>query len=145
MTEQTPAELAASIAITKWGAELTAALSQTLNGVFLRGSKPVPVSTHPVAPGVPATLYGTQQISGSAGRLTGWTFRVPASAPGAAHVDLYDGRDNTGQLISSVTVLAGASNDYQHHGIGFVYGLYADITGAGADSLFGAVYLGATE
>lgn len=143
--EQPSAELAAQIDYTRWGAELAAAVSQTLNGVYLRGSKPVPVCTHPAAPATPATLYGTQQISGSAGRLTGWTFRVPASAPGAAHVDLYDGRDNTGQLVSSVTVLAGQSDKYEHHGIAFVYGLYADITGAGADALFGNVYLGATE
>lgn len=145
MTEQTTAELAAQIAYTKWGAELTAALSQTLNGVYLRGSKPVPVSTHPAAGGGPATTYGTQQISGSAGRLTGWTFRVPVSAPGAAHVDFYDGRDNTGQLVGSVTILAGQSDKFQHHGIAFVYGLFADITGTGADSLIGAAYLGATE
>lgn len=145
MTENTPAELAASIAITQWGAELTAALSQSLNGVYLRGSRPVPVSTHPAAGTGPATVYGTQQISGSAGRLTGWTFRVPVSAPGAAHVDLYDGRDNTGQLVGTATILAGQSEKFQHHGIAFVYGLYADITGTGADSLLGAVYLGATE
>lgn len=129
---------------TRWGAELAAAVSQSLNGVYLRGSRPVQVSTHPAAGTGPATSQGTQQISGSAGRCTGWTFRVPISAPGAAHVDLYDGRDNTGQLVGSVTCLAGGSVQFEHHGIAFVYGLYADITGTGADALIGAVYLGAS-
>jgi hypothetical protein len=138
-------DLGASIEFTRWGAELAAAVSQSLNGVYLRGSRAVPVSTHPVAGTGPATSHGTQQISGSAGRLTGWTFRVPISAPGAAHVDLYDGRDRDGQLVGSATILAGASGCYQHHGIAFVYGLFADITGTGADALIGSVYLGATE
>lgn len=144
MGEQTTEELAAHIAFTKWGAELTAALSQTLNGVWLRGSRAVPVCTR--AAGVtPATADGTPKISSSAGRLTGWSFNLPATAAGEAYIDLHDGTDSTGSLVGSVSLVLGQSDAFQHHGIGFVYGLYAHITGPGADSVRGAVYLGATE
>ncbi|NUP79750.1 MAG: hypothetical protein HOV96_19615 [Nonomuraea sp.] len=146
MTEQAPALFDAETLFARWGAELTAALAQTLNGVYLRGSRAVPVCTHPAAGGGPLLAEGVQRISNSAGRLTGWSFNLPTGAAGPAQVDLYDGTDNTGTLLGSISLTAGASSaPFTHHGIAFVYGLYADITGVGADAVRGAVYLGATE
>lgn len=143
MTEQAPALFDAETLFAHWGAELRAALASTLNGVYLRGSQAVPVCTH-TANG-PLLAEGRQKISNSAGRLTGWTFNVPAGAAGPAQVDLYDGTDNTGTLLASISIEVGKSKELEHHGIAFVFGCYADITGTGADALRGSVYLGATE
>lgn len=145
MTEHGAGELAGQMDYTKWITELRTALAQTLNGVYLRGSRAVPVCTHPAAGGGPLLKEGTQRVSNSAGRLTGWTFDVPTGAAGPAQVDLYDGTDNTGCLLASVSIPVGASKEFTHHGIAFVFGCYADITGVGADAVRGVVYLGATE
>lgn len=146
MSEQGAGELAGQIDYTKWVTELRTALAQTLNGVYLRGSRAVPVCTHPAAGGGPLLKEGTQRVSNSAGRLTGWSFNVPTGAAGPAQVDLYDGTDNTGTLLASISLPVGApSAAFPHHGIAFVFGCYADITGLGADAVRGAVYLGATE
>lgn len=144
MTEQAPALFDAETMFARWGAELRAALASTLNGVYLRGSRAVPVCTHP---GTTAAVLkeGTQRISNSPGRCTGWTFAIPEGGAGSAQVDLYDGCDNTGTLIATLVLVQGQHISFEHHGIAFVYGLYADITGAGADAVRGSVYLGATE
>jgi hypothetical protein len=138
-------ELAAQFDFVKWGAELRASLSQSLAGVWLRGARAVPVSTVPTTGVGPVVSGATQRPSGSAGRLVGWSFNLPEESGGAAQVDLYDGPDANGALVASVSLIPGQSDAFEHHGIGFVYGLYVDITGTGADLVRGAVYLGATE
>lgn len=143
MTEQTPALFDAEVMFARWGAELRTALASTLNGVYLRGSRAVPVCTH-TANG-PLLKEGGQRLSNSAGRLTGWTFAIAEGGAGSAQVDLYDGCDNTGTLIATLVLVQGQHISFEHHGIAFVYGLYADITGTGADAVRGVVYLGATE
>lgn len=144
MTEQAEQLLDAEVLATKWGAELRAALSQTLNGVYLRGSRAVPVSTHVAGTG-PVLKEGTQRISNSAGRITGWNFALPEAAAGSAQIDLYDGSDNTGLLLATIILAPAQNQPFNHHGIAFVYGCYADITGTAADAVRGVVYLGATE
>jgi len=144
MPEQSD-ELAALFDYTRWGAEIRTALAQTMNGVFLRGARVQPVATHPASGAGPAVTGGQQLVSSSAGRLVGWNFCVPTGSAGHIRVDLYDGTDNTGTLIASLEVAVGAHHSFEHHGIGFVHGLYVDILGPGADAARGAVWLGATE
>lgn len=142
MPEDSP-ELQAQFDYVKWGAELRASLSKSLAGVWLRGAEARPVCT--ITSAGPVVRGGSPRVSNSAGRLVGWSFNVPEGAPGGAQIDLYDGTDNTGTLIASVSLVVGQSDAFEHHGIGFVYGLYADITGDAANVVRGAVYLGATE
>lgn len=130
-------ELQAHFDFVKWGAQLRAELAQSIAGVWLRGAE-----ARPVGAGVAAA---SPRVSNSPGRLVGWSLNLPAGAAGIAQVDLYDGTDNTGVLVASVSLAVGACDRFSHHGIGFVYGLFADITGAGAASVRGAVYLGKTE
>lgn len=130
-------ELQAQFDFVKWGAQLRAELSSSIAGVWLRGAEARPVGT-----GVPT---GSPRVSNSAGRLVGWSLSQDSAAAGVALVELYDGQDTTGTLVASVTLAVGQSVAFSHHGIGFVYGLFASITGAGAATVRGAVYLGKTE
>lgn len=130
-------ELQAQFDFVKWGAQLRAELAQSIAGVWLRGAEARPLGT-----GVTA---GSPRISNSPGRLVGWSLNLPAAAAGIAQVDLYDGTDNLGTLVGSISLEVGKSYCFSHHGIGFVYGLFADVTGPGAASVRGAVYLGKTE
>lgn len=148
MTEQLSPELQADFDYTKWGAELRAALSQTLAGVWLRGSRPVPIGpTSPAVGGaIPAVAGATKRISNSAGRLTGWSITLASGAPGDALVELFDGTDNTGNLVASIALTnPNTSPAFEHHGIAFVYGLYCEISGTGADYVRGAIYVGTSE
>lgn len=130
-------ELQAQFDFVKWGAQLRAELASSIAGVWLRGAEP-----RPVGAGVTA---GSPRVSNSAGRLVGWSLSSDSAAAGVALVELYDGQDATGTLIASQTLAVGQSSTFSHHGIGFVYGLFANITGVGAATVRGAVYLGKTE
>lgn len=145
MTEQAPAMFDAEVLFTRWGAELRTALAQTLNGVYLRGSLARQVCTRPAGTTPPALPDGTQQVSFSPGRVTGWTFHLPEGAAGSAMVRLYDGTDTSGSLLAGLALVQGQHVSFEHHGIAFTRGLYVGITGAGADGVEGVVYLGATE
>lgn len=134
MSEQPP--LAAEIDYVRWGAELQAALSQSLAGVYLRGARAVQVGT---------AAGATARVTTAAGRLVGWSLKNDHASDDAT-VNLYDGTDNTGALVATVALDAGASETkHLGAGVGVVYGLYVEITGTGAGSVRGAVYLGATE
>lgn len=130
-------ELQAQFDFVKWGAQLRAELSQSLAGVWLRGAESRPVGL---------TSQASARVSNSPGRLVGWSLSLDPAAAGPARVDLYDGTDNTGTLVGSADLIVSRpTSNFSHHGIGFVRGLYCDISGAGAASVRGSVYLGKTE
>lgn len=130
-------ELQAQFDFVKWGAQLRAELASSIAGVWLRGAE-----ARPVGAGVTA---GSPRVSNSPGRLVGWSLSQDSAAAGVALVELYDGQDATGSLVASQTLAVGGSSTFSHHGIGFVYGLFANITGPGAATVRGSIFLGKTE
>lgn len=143
MSDESP-KTQAEFDYTRWAAELRAELSRSLASVWLRGALPVEIG--------PADQGGTQQLSFSPGRITGWSLRN-ADAANARIVNLRD-RDADGPILATITLPGGTPGESRHYhhaaGIAFVNGLYAEVTDAPGTpvpptGISGAVYLGATE
>lgn len=62
--------------------------------------------THAHALTVPAT--GSQKVLGGPGLLMGWSFLESTGAAGAT-VEVWDGGDTTGQLVTAISLVAGES------------------------------------
>lgn len=103
---------------------------------FVRGQRVTGAIRRPV--------HGPGQLYTVSGRLVGWSLRA---AGGTATVDLYDGHDNTGDLLASISLAAGASDaqTMMPAGVTFADGVYADVTLAGGATLLGAVWIGAVD
>jgi hypothetical protein len=117
---------------TRTRAEFAAGLSEAQRGLRIEGAAYRPL---PPASGV---------VYGGARRLVGWTVRETGGTAGVS-VDLYDGADpgavDPARLVATLTVPAGGSVAHTSaHGISFVEGLYAVVSGTGA--LRGAVSIG---
>lgn len=146
MGEKAPEVMVAEIDYVRWGAEMRAAMAQTLGGVWLQGARAVPLGT--------VTAGGTQQLSSSAGRCVGWSVRNQDGVNGRV-INLRE-RNAEGVVLATITLPGGvpgaADTRVLVPGFAFVYGLYAEITdgnGVGnpvaPDGISGSVYLGATE
>jgi hypothetical protein len=105
----------------------TTALAETVKGVRLRGDW---------------VRHFTQsrQILSAPNTLTGCSIRETTGAAGAT-VILHDGRDNTGDEVTSYTLDPGESarDSFGRHGLNLVEGLYVEVV---SGSVKGAVYLG---
>ena len=136
MSEQPSQELQAEFDFVKWGAELTANLSKSLGGVWLRGARAVPIGT---------AANATTRPTNNPGRIVGWSLHN-VDATNAATIMLYDGADNAGDLIASVSLLPEQSTAFEHSGIAVTRGLFVEIVpAAGTAAVRGAIYLGATD
>lgn len=85
-------------------------------------------------------LNGSDQVlSSSAGRLAGVTLHETSDTDRAV-VKIHDGFDNTGDLLTVVSLAAGESvrDWFMPHGISFVYGIFVEIVSGAVE---GAVHL----
>lgn len=128
MSEQTP-DTEALIAFTAWLENLRADVSQTVNGIYLRGARVVPVGT--------AQNAMTRPTS-AAGALMGFGLReVTGTDP--APLLLRDGGPD-GDVVVPITLASGedAHAWFGPGGINLTEGLYVDVLAGEVD---GAVYL----
>ena len=134
---ETPKETP-EIEYVKWLAQMQTDLAQSHNGVLLQGARPAPLG------GVDAGT-GTVRLTGSAGRLVGWSVRETGGVNGAV-IRLHDSRDTSGTVIAVISVNAGqAQTIWLDAGVSFVDALAAElVTGANlSTAIEGSVYLGA--
>lgn len=103
--------------------QLQAAVSQSINGVTLRGSLPLPFTS------ASATATNQSKLIGSAapGRLMGIEVRE-TSTTNPILVRLYDGDPSNGILVAAIPLTAGASVQRTYPGRSFVNGLTAKYT-----------------
>ena len=107
---------------------------------FVRGQRVTGAIRRPIRGG---------QVYTVGGRLAGWSVRA---AGGAATIDLYDGHDDTGDILASIRLADGQSSaqTMMPAGVTFADGIYADVTivdtvEGTAGSVTGAVWLGAVD
>lgn len=83
------------------------------------------------------------KVSGSAGRLMGWTFRELTGA-GTALIYIRDGIDNTGLLVAVISLGAreSARDNFGPAGLSIGAGLFVDVA---QGSVEGALYLGGVD
>lgn len=109
-----------------WLAELQTAVSETVAGVLLRASRPVPV--------VPA------KVLSSPGALVGYAIRNLTAAPIDVLIREYDAG---GMVVLPIVIAAnGSATADLGAGVNFVDGIYVD---APADSVDGSVFLRGPE
>jgi hypothetical protein len=132
--EQEPAD---EIRMVRWLEQMRADVAESIGGVMLRGARPVPLTVLPTV------------LSGSPGRLVGWSLRVPVFSSNPGVVKLRDGRNADGDLIAVINLPAASSVTewMAPGGVSFSNGLYVEIaTGAGLETgIEGAVFLGAAD
>jgi len=112
--------------------QLQAAVSQSINGVTLRGSLPVPIMTG-------TTGVTKVQGSGSRGRIMSIELReTTTTAPVVVRV--WDGDVGNGQLLITVPLVAGAGAQRTYPGTSFINGLTVQVTAAdGVSAPAGAI------
>lgn len=122
-----------AVAITRdgerWRDEYRAGMSQFANGVRLQAARPVILDRAKVLWGGPC-------------RLVGWSIE---GVGGAAKVRLRNGRDNTADVVATLSVTADGIVDTRWMGPGGLdvgEALYADVV---AGTVIGTVYLGAVD
>lgn len=108
---------------------------------FVRGQRVTGAIRRPIGSG--GQLYTVS------GRLVGWSVRA---AGGAATIDLYDGHDNSGDILASFTLADGQSDHttIMPSGVSFADGIYAAVTitetvAGTPGQLLGAVWIGAVD
>lgn len=114
----------------RWRDEYRASMSQFANGVRLQAARPIPLNAQKLLWGGPC-------------RLVGWSVRAVG---GTATLSLRNGRDDTADLVATVTVSADGVTDTRWlspGGVSVGEALWATYTGAG--TLTGTVYLGAVD
>ncbi|MFT3873424.1 MAG: hypothetical protein QM714_12505 [Nocardioides sp.] len=123
MSEQS--ELDAQIMFTEWLETLRTQVIESVNGVALRGSRPVPVGA------------GVTRLATSPTSLVGFALRNTNA--GVSTLLLRDGFDATGEVIVPITLAPGESvrDWFGPAGVNLSIGLYAELTG----SVDGAVFL----
>lgn len=128
---QTP-EPAAGIDFTAWLENLRRDVSETVNGITLRGARAVQVGTG-----------GTQRPTTAAGALVGFAL-CNTSAVTPAEVELRDGRDAGGNLLMTVTLAEGESTRdwFGPGGINLTEGLHVAVTSGAVE---GTVFLRGVE
>ena len=95
--------------------QLQAAVSQSINGVTLRGSLPVQIG---------GAVQGTAkpQGNGSRGRLMAIEVRETTTT-GPVLIRIYDGEQANGQLLITIPLTAGAGAQRAYPGISYINGL----------------------
>lgn len=117
----------------RWLQQMQTDLVESVNGVMLRGARPVQVG---------GSAGGTMRPTSSGGRLVGWSLRE-TSGEAPAVVRLYDGRSADAPLVAVVAVGQGLAETQwmAPGGISLTEGLFVELVGA----IEGAVFLGAAE
>lgn len=116
----------------RWLQQMQTDLAESLNGVLLRGARPVQIGT---------AAGATNRPTSSGGRLVGWSIRETTGTTPAV-LRFYDGRGSDAPLVAVANLAGGGSaTHWLGSGISLTEGLYVDITGA----IEGAAYLGAAE
>lgn len=112
-------------------AEISAGLAEFHNGNRVSGARYVPVGAG-----------GRTLVCAGPGRLVGWSVRAVG---GPVSLTLRDSRDDAGDVLAVLELVAGASSSkwFGPAGISFGEGLRVTVSGAG--SLEGAVWLGAVD
>lgn len=112
--------------------ELQAAVSQSINGVTLRGSLPVTIGTGNGGTSKP-------QGSGARGRIMSIEVRE-TSTTNPVVVRLFDGDVVNGQLLITIPLAAGAGAQRTYPGTSFINGLTVQVTAAdGVSAPVGAI------
>jgi len=102
--------------------QLQAAVSQSINGVTLRGSLPVPIVTGNAGISKP-------QGSGSRGRIMSIEVRETTTTNPVV-VRVWDGDVANGQLLITLPLAAGAGTQRTYPGTSFINGLTVQVTAA---------------
>jgi hypothetical protein len=100
--------------------QLQAAVSQSINGITLRGSLPVPIAS--ASQGTLKPVGG-----GTAGRLMGIEVRETTTT-GTVLIRVYDGEQANGRLLATIPLAAGAGAQRTYPGISFISGLTVVLT-----------------
>jgi hypothetical protein len=112
--------------------QLQAAVSQSINGVTLRGSLPVPIGS-----GSGGTIK--PQGSGSRGRIMAIEVRETTTTNPVV-VRVWDGEIANGQLLITLPLAAGAGTQRTYPGTSYINGLTVQVTGAdGVSAPTGAI------
>ncbi|MEN8672572.1 hypothetical protein [Nocardioides sp.] len=125
----------AAVAYTEWLETLRADLAESINGVTLRGARPVPIGI---------TGGATKRPLTSPGALVGYAIRnLSEEDEATVRVLFHDGSDANGDVVLPLTLLPGESarDWFGPGGINLTYGLFVDIDG----SVEGSVYLRGVE
>lgn len=120
--------------------QLQAAVSQSINGITLRGSLPVPIGSAPQGTTKPVG-------GGTAGRLMAIEVRETTTT-NPVLVRIYDGEQTNGRLLVTIPVGNGAGVQRTYPGISFISGLTVvatalDGTSAPVGAFEGVVCIGA--
>jgi hypothetical protein len=133
MTENVQAALLSlPMELERMGAKLASGLSEFHNGNRLTAARYVDVSRRLVSTG--------------SGRLVGWSLRN-SHATDVATVNIRNSRDASGDIVATLALSGGEDSSIWlgPGGVDFGEALYLDVTGPGAGSLVGAVWLGAVD
>lgn len=100
--------------------QLQAAVSQSINGITLRGSLPVPIGS---------ASQGTLKPAGggTVGRLMAIEVRETTTTSPVL-VRVYDGEASNGRLLATIPLAAGAGSQRTYPGISFISGLTIVLT-----------------
>lgn len=133
-----PEKATPEIDYVRWLMQMQTDFSSSLNGIMLRGARPVPIG---------AASGGTLLPTTSAGRLVGWSIQEAAGTPANAGVRFYNGRNSADGSLIGVARLAAAPSASSSNttwlgtGVSITDGLWVEITG----TVEGVVWLGAAE
>jgi hypothetical protein len=133
MTENVQAALLSlPMELERMGAKMSAGLAEFHNGSRLTAARYVDVSRRLVSTG--------------SGRLVGWSVRN-AHASAVLTVNVRNSRDASGDVVATLSLLAGEDSTVWlgPGGVDFGEALFLDVTGDGAGSLLGSVWLGAVD
>lgn len=119
----------AAMQFVNWLENLRVDLTHTLNGVRLRGARPVPVGITEGAQSNPTY---------SPGRLCGFALKNESDDDEASvSVLFYDGKTANADKIMTVTLAPGESaREWYGDGIALTYGLFLEVDGPVSGSVF---------
>lgn len=136
MSEQQYTEADVLIAHTRWLTEMQEMVQETVQGVALRGARPVPIGV---------TNGATRRPTTSAGALVGFALEnVSADEEASVQVLFHDGADDNADVILPITLAPGESTRdwFGPGGISLFEGLFVNISGG---DVRGCVYLRGVE
>lgn len=133
-------------------AGLMADLSESMNGLTLRGARAIPVGTAPNGTLRPLS-------SGAAGRLVGWSLRESSGTAGVL-VRIFDGHDANGTLLATIPLAAATVSvadaekslgSLPHGGVSITDGCIivlsdpVNVSNPATGTIEGSVWIGAAE
>jgi hypothetical protein len=130
--EQEPRE----VDVVRWLSQMQADVVESVGGIMLRAARPMLLSVLPT------------QLSGSPGRLVGWSVRETIGTNPYV-IRFHNGDSAAADLVAMITGGAGTADNkwFGPGGISFTEGLYVElVTGGGLSSAVeGVIYLGAAD